>query len=183
MDPLNETIYGISVLTSCLLDDVQQAEEKYKRGKEILGGPWELGDTFITLLRLSAKEDFSRDDIVYSDTIVDAVKEHLDSPEEGLEKLRRIYSSDDNLSSGETLCISCWAAYFGDIEFAMEAIEKAQIIDASMLYYNWFPVVREVRQLPRFKEFVRKIGLVDYWKENGWPDLCHPVGGDDFICD
>jgi hypothetical protein len=28
-----------------------------------------------------------------------------------------------------------------------------------------------------------KKGVADYWKEYGWPDLCHPVGDDDFVCD
>jgi hypothetical protein len=26
-------------------------------------------------------------------------------------------------------------------------------------------------------------GLVGYWRERGWPDLCHPMGADDFVCD
>jgi hypothetical protein len=46
-------------------------------------------------------------------------------------------------------------------------------------------VMKVVRQLPRFKEFVSEIGLVDYWKKFGWPnnDICRPVGDDDFVCD
>ena len=45
--------------------------------------------------------------------------------------------------------------------------------------------MKVVRQLPRFKEFVSEIGLVDYWKKFGWPnnDICRPVGDDDFVCD
>jgi tetratricopeptide (TPR) repeat protein len=34
----------------------------------------------------------------------------------------------------------------------------------------------------RFKMLARKIGLVDYWKESGWPDRCRPKGKDDFEC-
>jgi hypothetical protein len=30
---------------------------------------------------------------------------------------------------------------------------------------------------------VRAYGLVDYWRERGWPDLCRSVGADDFVCD
>ena len=42
----------------------------------------------------------------------------------------------------------------------------------------------DMRQLPEFKEWVREIGLVDYWRGTGkWPDLCHPVGDDDFVCE
>ena len=28
-----------------------------------------------------------------------------------------------------------------------------------------------------------KPGLVDYWRARGWPDLCRPMGVDDFVCD
>jgi hypothetical protein len=35
----------------------------------------------------------------------------------------------------------------------------------------------------RFKAYVRKAGLVDYWRARGWPDLCRPMGADDFVCD
>jgi hypothetical protein len=24
---------------------------------------------------------------------------------------------------------------------------------------------------------------VDYWRARGWPDLCRPMGADDFVCD
>jgi len=43
--------------------------------------------------------------------------------------------------------------------------------------------MHEVREKSRFKEWAGKIGLVDYWKEFGWPDLCRPVGDRDFECD
>jgi hypothetical protein len=30
---------------------------------------------------------------------------------------------------------------------------------------------------------MREFGFVDLWKARGWPDLCHPIGADDFVCD
>jgi TolB-like protein len=33
-----------------------------------------------------------------------------------------------------------------------------------------------------FKDLVRDIGLVDYWKKRGWPDKCRAKGEDDFEC-
>jgi adenylate cyclase len=47
----------------------------------------------------------------------------------------------------------------------------------------WRPAYAPVRKTERFKALVRKAGLVDYWRAKGWPDLCHPVGADDFVCD
>jgi hypothetical protein len=36
---------------------------------------------------------------------------------------------------------------------------------------------------PRFADLLREMGLVDYWKEHGWPDRCRPEGDGDFACD
>ena len=40
----------------------------------------------------------------------------------------------------------------------------------------WFPPAAAMRRDPRFAQFVRDIGLVKFWRANGWPDLCGPVG-------
>jgi TolB-like protein len=47
----------------------------------------------------------------------------------------------------------------------------------------WHPSYASVRKMERFKTLVRNAGLVDYWRARGWPDLCRPVGTDDFVCD
>jgi len=65
----------------------------------------------------------------------------------------------------------------------MDAMEKGIKINAVGLFKIWLPVMREVRQLPRFKEFVREIGLVDYWNRFGWFALCRLVDKGDFECD
>jgi hypothetical protein len=40
-----------------------------------------------------------------------------------------------------------------------------------------------VRQTERFKNFVRNLGYVDYWRGRGWPEYCHPTEGDNFDCE
>jgi hypothetical protein len=111
------------------------------------------------------------------------LKEHFESPEEGLEELRRLYNDVDNIMSLDFILISILAAYFGDSALAMDAIERAHNFDATQVHALWFPVMREVRQTPRFKEFVKEVGLVDYWNEFGWPDICQPLENGDFECD
>ena len=49
--------------------------------------------------------------------------------------------------------------------------------------YLWPPSYAPVRKTARFKAYMRAVGIVDYWRKNGWPDLCRPVGTDDFVCD
>jgi hypothetical protein len=47
----------------------------------------------------------------------------------------------------------------------------------------WFPAHAPLRKTERFKAWARNVGLVDYWRARGWPDLCRPMGTDDFVCD
>jgi TolB-like protein len=56
-------------------------------------------------------------------------------------------------------------------------------------YLNWLwqpePWSRKARQDPAFQGFAQDIGMLDYWKHNGWPDLCQPVlakNPDAFVC-
>ena len=49
--------------------------------------------------------------------------------------------------------------------------------------FLWAPAYAPVRKTDRFKAYVRKAGLVDYWRARGWPDLCRPMGADDFVCE
>ena len=56
-------------------------------------------------------------------------------------------------------------------------------------YLNWLwqpePWSRKARQDPAFQGFAQRIGMVAYWKQNGWPDLCNPAPGKDadaFVC-
>jgi hypothetical protein len=40
----------------------------------------------------------------------------------------------------------------------------------------WFPTAADFRKDPRFAELMRTVGLLDFWQQNGWPDLCQPSG-------
>jgi TolB-like protein/tetratricopeptide (TPR) repeat protein len=46
----------------------------------------------------------------------------------------------------------------------------------------WHPSYGPVRKTERFRAFARAIGLVDVWRERGWPTVCKPVGTNDFAC-
>ena len=40
----------------------------------------------------------------------------------------------------------------------------------------WMPQASAMRRDPRFVQFARDIGLLAFWRSNGWPDLCAPEG-------
>jgi eukaryotic-like serine/threonine-protein kinase len=181
-DPLNMELRGFYLLTFGLLGDIRRAEEEYKRGRPLFGNQWFWGNVLISILRLGACQSLSRDELVYSDSTFDAAKVYLDSPKEGLVELHRLLSKD-NLTRTDFIIIAVWAAYFGDAELTADAMEKVLRIQAADALFFWLPVMREVRQKPRFKALVKKIGLVDYWNKFGWPDICHQLDSGDFKCD
>jgi TolB-like protein/tetratricopeptide (TPR) repeat protein len=76
-------------------------------------------------------------------------------------------------------------AYFGDAQGALESLRTAssQGARAFAALNLWSPVMHDMRQLPGFKQLVRDMGLVDYWRQAGWPDRCHPTTGEDFDCE
>jgi TolB-like protein len=56
-------------------------------------------------------------------------------------------------------------------------------------YLNWLwqpePWSRKARQDAAFQGFAKRLGMVDYWKRYGWPDLCKPAlsaGENAFTC-
>jgi adenylate cyclase len=180
-DPLYPNTRQYYIAGIAYFGDMQKAEEEYKQIRAAVGEN-QMDNLFITLARLGTKKTLSRDDIVFSDPVFDVAKKNIDSPKEGLSELRRLYA-DDDMDSLKLSFISIWAAYFGDPELAIRAMEKGVRLHSAGMSMSWWPVMKKVRQLPRFKEFVRDIGLTDYWKEYGWPDLCRPMGDDDFVCD
>ncbi|HWU54360.1 MAG TPA: BTAD domain-containing putative transcriptional regulator [Rhizomicrobium sp.] len=48
--------------------------------------------------------------------------------------------------------------------------------------YLWHPSHSPARKTERFKSLMRNAGMLDYWRQRGWPDYCRPAGADDFVC-
>lgn len=64
----------------------------------------------------------------------------------------------------------------------MESNLSIQYMDHDMLGTTWNDIFSPIYNDPRFNQIRRKYGLVEYWRNSGWPDRCHPVGNDDFEC-
>ena len=75
-------------------------------------------------------------------------------------------------------------AYVGAMERVLDGPERLGTVrPRSVLPFVWAPEFSDMRKTERFKRYVRNAGLVDYWRARGWPDLCRPVGAEDFVCD
>jgi TolB-like protein len=77
----------------------------------------------------------------------------------------------------------------GEPERAFDAFERGHV-GLSDAYLNWLWQPEDwslkARTHPAFAGFAKRIGLVDYWKKYGWPDVCKPqpdAGPDAFVCE
>ena len=115
------------------------------------------------------------------DELTTAMRDNLDDPEAACRLLRQFYEDPQNRNSLMYSVIAIWASYFGDPELALELLSDMQGWDGGLMFTMWRPLHRKMRQLPDFKDLVRKMGLVDYWRETGkWGDYVRPLGDDDF---
>jgi TolB-like protein/tetratricopeptide (TPR) repeat protein len=107
------------------------------------------------------------------------MKSLLDKPEEALAVLRPLVGRPGNDY------VTVWLAWFGDYGTAVEALRKdfqRPGFRYAALWWIWDPGLSGVRQQPGFKQLMRDMGLVDYWRKYGWSDYCKPTVGDDFEC-
>ena len=99
----------------------------------------------------------------------------MDTPERAAAEIRRIASTAAQAEKGP---IAFLAAYYHEPELSLELWSQGLRMPDGL----WQPMMRDVRKLPAFKDQMREIGLVDYWRAYGWSDFCHPIGDDDFTC-
>ena len=76
------------------------------------------------------------------------------------------------------------ASYFGDHELVLATYRRiAKELYGVLITALWHPVHAPMRKLPGFKDLVRDLGLVTYWRTTGeWGEFARPLDGDDFEC-
>ena len=79
-----------------------------------------------------------------------------------------------------------WAVHYEDYELAARIMEAGSTRDYQLGMLDItlinFPFLGPVHNSGVYKRLVRKIGLDDFWRENGFPPYCKAIGEDDFAC-
>lgn len=75
-----------------------------------------------------------------------------------------------------------YAYYMGGDELYLDVLDWWAFIASQPPYYYDFKGMGKIRATERFKAVILSEGLVEYWRERGWPKVCWPVGEFDFKC-
>jgi hypothetical protein len=58
--------------------------------------------------------------------------------------------------------------------------EQLGLLDTTW-FFN-YPIMSPLFNTEPYKRLVRRINLEDFWRKNGFPVNCRPLGDDDFVC-
>lgn len=193
-DPMNDSAVAFLAAAEDSLGNAAGAGAEYERGAALFR-PWFAGN-YNAALTLAGLDDASWPEnqqpiavgFSFANPPFAAIRDKWEDPVAAREAVRLAYAAIDESVMPlwrvlVRLQMGALAARFGDPELALTAFEETFASGPEQIYAMWRPVYRDMRKLPRFKEFARKIGLVDYWREYGWADFCRPVGENDFACD
>ncbi len=187
-DPLSITMSFTLQLCLDINGRLDEAEAEYARSKDLPGDravvEWRAVTRMMALKDARLKERLT--DLViggWSWMAFDAeLLKVLDQPGAALEIVSAAFRDPLYQDGARMGAIASWAAYYGDKDLAFQALRRGFVdMHSQTIIEIWHPIFRELRQDPRFKDFVRDLGLYDYWRKSGkWGDFARAKGGDDF---
>jgi len=194
-DPLSiNASYGWQIMLT-LTGHPDEAQAEYVRSRS-LAGENRLADSF-GVLRLLQSNQADSDSLraqlelaarngdigqLFGNALIDK----LQNPESALAELRRRFSDPTMQSATAMMWVAGFADHFGDSELALEALRRSYVdLGGTNIGMLWRPYHdKQLHNDPRFKEILRDLGLVDYFRASGnYGDFCAPIaGGADFEC-
>ncbi len=196
MEPLSSLAHSNLGLTYDLSRNIDAAAMAMKKARDLSDQPT-FYNAYLLLLALEENNRALIDEyfalvqngealVNISDTrdILQVMHALLDTPEKAVAELRLLLTDPAYNNSLARTWIAVWASYFGEHELALQCCRESIGSNSEFIWQIWRPIHKGMRRLPGFKDFVRELGLVDYWHTSGkWGDFCRPVGDDDFECD
>jgi eukaryotic-like serine/threonine-protein kinase len=191
-DPLSMNVSGTLARQYAFLEMGEELAREFSRADQLSGGRWSVDEAMLAYLmhrgaapgevaeqleRACGNPEIAAPCMIW----LQAVR----APEgarailrEQLDFVRKSYP----IAAGD---IALFAAYVGDRELAIDALQVFTGAPGASAAQQtiWYPLLGDERKDPRFKEIVRKLGLVDLWRQTArWGDFCQPLGNDDFEC-
>jgi TolB-like protein/DNA-binding winged helix-turn-helix (wHTH) protein/tetratricopeptide (TPR) repeat protein len=187
-DPRNALYYRFIAFVHEGLADVAEANGFYETSSRLF--PDGNREALLTLEQkmhwlVGRKQLAAASTLGISDPLNASMLASLEAPDRdrALGELRSAYDSMRKGNPNVARTIGLWAGHFGDPMLALAAMRAAIDEQSAQATYLWLPQLTAMRRLPEFNAYMREIGLVDYWREYGWPEFCRErADGHDFEC-
>lgn len=182
MEPINSFGRGFLIEAYELVGDIAKAKQEYEVGDELDADWW--GDVVNVFLSLGRNEPITSIDSLpgVPDHLKSILREINNGNISEIQAQLDVYLNDGSIAAPQVIYYAAIAAFIGENEHAVDLMQIAVDKMAINIHWFWLPVFQEARQLPEFQELLEELGLAQYWREYGWPEICGPIG-DTFICD
>jgi TolB-like protein/Tfp pilus assembly protein PilF len=107
----------------------------------------------------------------------------------GWRRHREVYDAFQNLEGDHRALAADLVAFVGDSLEDRPYLADLLIplgayeLRSSSPQVLWASHFAAYRRSPQFKQFIRDIGVLDYWRAHGFPPQCRKLGAEDFACD
>jgi TolB-like protein/Flp pilus assembly protein TadD len=115
---------------------------------------------------------------VYADWLVDA----LEDPSLKEETAAKVISAADKNELDKVVGFEALLILGSPRAFDLSVDPVKDINELQLYAIVWNNWAVDLRRDPRFKDWVKAMGYVDFWRKHGWPDRCRPTRPDDFEC-
>ena len=179
-EPVNLFARGFLMEALELTGQRERAQQEYATGEALSPVWW--GDTVNLLLALGRNEPLEDVNEIVG---ISAETKGLLADISDIEKVRnavRAYNARPDKVSAEATYYSALAAYAGEHELAVELMRFSLQDVWLALHWLWLPVFDETRELESFRQLLRDSGMVAFWEQHGWPQVCQPVDAS-FVCE
>jgi adenylate cyclase len=115
---------------------------------------------------------------VYADLLIDGLQE----PAKREEVAEKFVSAVERGELDKLVCFEALLVLGSPRVFDLGLDPRNDIDDVLIHTQLWITWAVAIRQDSRFKDWVSKLGYIDFWQKHGWPDRCRPTGLNEFEC-
>jgi adenylate cyclase len=192
-DPLSLSVSGFLQMGLDIAGRSDEAEVEFERSKDLAGDRaiwewwhvqrlWRRPDADVAVIDAQFEEFLRRESLPMA--LNRQMRGRLGDGTWVRTALRQAFDDPAYQDATRSSVLGAWADHYGDKDLVLAALRRSLIAHTGFNAVNLYvPFETGARGDPRFKEIVRELGLVDFWRKSGnWGDFARPLGPDDFEC-